>query len=139
MVMPLSMISNTTGRYLLWSLEKFRAGEDPKVFAHEQKGKKKIRGFGLYWYSDYTLLMRETGMVPQYRTASESVPEESSRHFFALRHHRFHPTAFNNPKAPKLHSIRGQGTVLAIGAKRVRTVGARHDTVTANFRSGMKL
>ncbi|VDC00773.1 unnamed protein product [Peniophora sp. CBMAI 1063] len=33
-------------RYLLWSLEKFRAGEDPKSFAHEARGKKKIRGHG---------------------------------------------------------------------------------------------
>ena len=37
-------IPNAVGRYLLWSLEKFRAGEDPKNFAHDAKGKKKIRG-----------------------------------------------------------------------------------------------
>ena len=32
-------------RYLLWSLEKFRAGDNPKDFAHEARGKKKIRGY----------------------------------------------------------------------------------------------
>jgi len=33
-------------RYILWAMEKFRQGEDPKSFAHEPKPKKKIRGRG---------------------------------------------------------------------------------------------
>ncbi|EKM51904.1 uncharacterized protein PHACADRAFT_165232 [Phanerochaete carnosa HHB-10118-sp] len=33
-------------RYLLWCMEKFRQGWDPKDFAHEPKPKKKIRGWG---------------------------------------------------------------------------------------------
>jgi hypothetical protein len=31
-------------RYILWSMEKFRLGEDPSDFAHAPKPKKKIRG-----------------------------------------------------------------------------------------------
>ncbi|KAI0031391.1 IGR protein motif-domain-containing protein [Vararia minispora EC-137] len=33
-------------RYILWCVQKFRLGEDPKGFAHELKPKKKIRGRG---------------------------------------------------------------------------------------------
>ncbi|KAI0702260.1 hypothetical protein BC835DRAFT_102293 [Cytidiella melzeri] len=33
-------------RYILWSMEKFRLGEDPMVFAHSPKPKKKVRGWG---------------------------------------------------------------------------------------------
>lgn len=33
------------GRYILWCLEKFRAGQSPKDFAHAPPPKKKIRGF----------------------------------------------------------------------------------------------
>ncbi|GJE88300.1 IGR protein motif-domain-containing protein [Phanerochaete sordida] len=33
-------------RYLMWCMEKFRQGMDPKDFAHEPKPKKKIRGWG---------------------------------------------------------------------------------------------
>ena len=32
-------------RYLLWSMERFRQGEDPSEFAHEAKPEKKIRGY----------------------------------------------------------------------------------------------
>lgn len=32
-------------KYILWSLEKFRQGEDPKEFAYDIK-KKKVRGWG---------------------------------------------------------------------------------------------
>ncbi|WFD37476.1 uncharacterized protein MJAP1_000420 [Malassezia japonica] len=33
-------------KYILWSLEKFRQGEDPKEFAYDIKKKKKVRGWG---------------------------------------------------------------------------------------------
>lgn len=33
-------------RYILWAMQKYRLGEDPAEFAHEAKGKKKIRGWG---------------------------------------------------------------------------------------------
>ncbi|KAF8526159.1 hypothetical protein JB92DRAFT_1190612 [Gautieria morchelliformis] len=33
-------------RYILWSLEKFRQGHDPADFAHPERPKKKIRGWG---------------------------------------------------------------------------------------------
>ncbi|RPD62381.1 hypothetical protein L226DRAFT_611040 [Lentinus tigrinus ALCF2SS1-7] len=33
-------------RYILWSMEKFRQGEDPAEFAYEAKPEKKIRGRG---------------------------------------------------------------------------------------------
>ncbi|KAI0345874.1 hypothetical protein BDW22DRAFT_1353481 [Trametopsis cervina] len=33
-------------RYILWSMEKFRLGQDPDQFAHSSKPKKKIRGWG---------------------------------------------------------------------------------------------
>ncbi|TBU46340.1 IGR protein motif-domain-containing protein [Dichomitus squalens] len=33
-------------RYILWSMEKFRQGEDPADFAHPAKPEKKIRGRG---------------------------------------------------------------------------------------------
>lgn len=33
-------------KYILWSLEKFRQGEDPKEFAYDTKKKKKVRGWG---------------------------------------------------------------------------------------------
>ncbi|KIM21500.1 hypothetical protein M408DRAFT_29522 [Serendipita vermifera MAFF 305830] len=36
----------TERRYLLWCLEKFRQGEDPKVYAREPPPKKKHRGWG---------------------------------------------------------------------------------------------
>jgi hypothetical protein len=33
-------------RYLLWCLEKYRQGEDPRSFAKEETPKKTIRGWG---------------------------------------------------------------------------------------------
>lgn len=33
-------------KYLLWSLEKFRQGEDPRDFAYDIKKPKKVRGWG---------------------------------------------------------------------------------------------
>ncbi|KAI0801946.1 hypothetical protein BC629DRAFT_1495592 [Irpex lacteus] len=33
-------------RYILWSMEKYRLGEDPADFAHPPKPRKKIRGWG---------------------------------------------------------------------------------------------
>ncbi|KAI0953170.1 hypothetical protein AcW1_007464 [Taiwanofungus camphoratus] len=33
-------------RYILWSMEKYRRGEDPASFAHPPSPKKKIRGRG---------------------------------------------------------------------------------------------
>jgi len=33
-------------RYILWCLNKFRLGEDPSEFAHAERPKKKIRGWG---------------------------------------------------------------------------------------------
>ncbi|KAI0087706.1 hypothetical protein BDY19DRAFT_952771 [Irpex rosettiformis] len=33
-------------RYILWSMEKYRLGEDPTEFAHPPKPRKKIRGWG---------------------------------------------------------------------------------------------
>ncbi|KIP10206.1 hypothetical protein PHLGIDRAFT_66140, partial [Phlebiopsis gigantea 11061_1 CR5-6] len=33
-------------RYILWCMEKFRLGMDPKEFAHPPKPRKKIRGWG---------------------------------------------------------------------------------------------
>ncbi|TFY66729.1 hypothetical protein EVG20_g4363 [Dentipellis fragilis] len=33
-------------RYIMWSMEKYRQGQDPSDFAYEAKGKKKIRGWG---------------------------------------------------------------------------------------------
>lgn len=33
-------------KYLLWSLEKFRQGENPRDFAYDIKKKKKVRGWG---------------------------------------------------------------------------------------------
>ena len=33
-------------RYLLWCLEKFRQGGDPRSFAKEEKPKKTVRGWG---------------------------------------------------------------------------------------------
>ncbi|TCD70525.1 hypothetical protein EIP91_002870 [Steccherinum ochraceum] len=34
------------GLYILWSMEKYRLGEDPKVFAHAPRKRRKIRGRG---------------------------------------------------------------------------------------------
>ncbi|KXN88163.1 hypothetical protein AN958_07622 [Leucoagaricus sp. SymC.cos] len=33
-------------RYILWCMEKYRFGYDPRSFAHEAKPKKKVRGWG---------------------------------------------------------------------------------------------
>ena len=34
-------------RYIMWCMEKYRQGLDPKEFAHEAQPKKKIRGYVL--------------------------------------------------------------------------------------------
>ena len=33
-------------KYLLWALEKYRQGGDPRAFAYDVKKKKKVRGWG---------------------------------------------------------------------------------------------
>ncbi|KDN51422.1 hypothetical protein K437DRAFT_254834 [Tilletiaria anomala UBC 951] len=39
-------VSVAERRYLLWALERFRQGQDPKKFAYQPKPKKLVRGWG---------------------------------------------------------------------------------------------
>ena len=66
-------------RYILWCMEKYRQGLDPKEFAHEAPPKKKIRGYESC--SPWLVVTSPdliTDMAQQCKTGSASVPVESN-------------------------------------------------------------
>jgi hypothetical protein len=52
-------------RYILWALEKFRQGEDPKEYAHAPKPKKTVRGCA-------SLVTPEGNVLMEYQMGAES-------------------------------------------------------------------